>query len=219
MIRRRPRDQCQCEFHVNRSQWSAAIVCIWLSVCGHTNFDMETKYHPAASLCRGGGDVTQAAEDESAIFAYVQTLSNACVAVAWQDNHPYPSIPKRQWLAHGAAYLVHATDGASSNSRISKELQDLAEMGDVAKWARAAYGASSNRVFATTSNGYYILGPKIMEPGDLVCVLKGAQIPFCLRPWGGKYLLVGECYMHGVMDGRLMETAEADGTSKTFEIV
>jgi hypothetical protein len=53
----------------------------------------------------------------------------------------------------------------------------------------------------------------IMPPGslagDVICVIKGARMPFILRPTSaigespGYYRLVGCCYIHGVMDGEL----------------
>lgn len=153
----------------------------------------------------------------SAVFAYLQTLSNACLAIAWQDCQPYTSVPERQWLAHGTAYLVRAA--AAMSCGVSKELQEFAETGDAAKWARAFNGASGNRVFAKTKDGYYVLGPKSMMPGDLICIFQGAKVPFCLRRFGTKYLLVGECYMHGVMDGVVFEPAKADRVRNVFEIV
>ena len=50
--------------------------------------------------------------------------------------------------------------------------------------------------------------PQYTKPGDLVCVIVGAQFPFALRrvvdgfdeELGARYLLVGECYVHGMMD-------------------
>lgn len=52
--------------------------------------------------------------------------------------------------------------------------------------------------------------PDTAQVGDLVCVLFGAQIPFVLRkrePEG--YIVVGECYVHGIMDGEAMTAYEA----------
>ena len=46
------------------------------------------------------------------------------------------------------------------------------------------------------------LGPRLTKPGDLVCVLLGSQVPFILRAVGDWYVLVGECYCHGVMGGK-----------------
>ncbi|KAF0329377.1 hypothetical protein GQ607_003326 [Colletotrichum asianum] len=40
-----------------------------------------------------------------------------------------------------------------------------------------------------------------MQSGDVVVALAGADIPFVLRPVEGGYILVGECYVEGVMYG------------------
>lgn len=49
-----------------------------------------------------------------------------------------------------------------------------------------------------------ILGPAAMQPGDVVAVFLGGPTPYVLRPVGDgsrKYMLVGECYVYGVMNG------------------
>ncbi len=60
--------------------------------------------------------------------------------------------------------------------------------------------------------GYIGIGPKFMAPGDLICVLYGAFVPFVLRPVrrDGKerYEVVGECYCDGIMDGEALERLE-----------
>jgi hypothetical protein len=33
-------------------------------------------------------------------------------------------------------------------------------------------------------------------------------MPFILRPEGIYYTLVGECYVHGIMDGEVLEAAQ-----------
>lgn len=209
------------EFHVDGSQWSEAIGDTWRDVCGYSDFNLANRYRVSGQIPRGEEFIScglpESHIEESAVFAYLQTLSNACLSIAWQDSQPYQSIPKRQWLAHGAAYLVRAA--ATMSLGVSDELKEAAETGDAAKWARAANGASSNRMFARTRDGYYVLGPKPMMPGDVLCIFQGAKVPFCLRPWGSKYLLVGECYMHGVMDGGIFERAKVKGVTDVFEIV
>ena len=75
-------------------------------------------------------------------------------------------------------------------------------------------------MFARTEKGYYVLGPKVTQPGDIVCVLFGGKLPFCLRPLGDRYLLVGECYVHGLMNGEAMEMMERGNLAEgVFEIV
>lgn len=65
--------------------------------------------------------------------------------------------------------------------------------------------------------------PKCSERGDVVCVLFGAQVPFVMREvrdgqsnGGKRYQLVGECYLHDMMDGQVFELGDESGD---FEIV
>ncbi|CZR69946.1 uncharacterized protein PAC_19847 [Phialocephala subalpina] len=53
----------------------------------------------------------------------------------------------------------------------------------------------------TTRKGYVGFAPKLSQRGDIICVLQGCNIPVVLRPCGEIYNLVGECYIHGIMEG------------------
>jgi hypothetical protein len=57
------------------------------------------------------------------------------------------------------------------------------------------------------SDGYLGIGPHETEQGDLVFILLGADTPYILRRQGedGTLRLIGEAYVHGVMDGETME--------------
>ena len=47
------------------------------------------------------------------------------------------------------------------------------------------------------------LCPNEAKEGDLICILFGSDTPFALRPLdNGNHLLVGECYVDGLMDGQ-----------------
>jgi hypothetical protein len=187
------------EFHLGSS--SRAIESLWRDICGKGRFDLEEDYP----------------NGESGFFAYIQTLSNGCVATSSRDTRSYKEIPKSEWLAQGAAYLTKAL-GQSDD--VSPALYKVAENGDHYKWSRAANGASSHRVFARTAKGYFVLGPKVLEAGDVVCILFGGKMPFCLRPWGQHYLLVGECYVHGLMDGEAMGMrARGEVVEEVFNII
>jgi hypothetical protein len=61
------------------------------------------------------------------------------------------------------------------------------------------------RLLFQTKGGDLGYGPLSMSPGDQVWVLENGRVPFVLRPVaGGKnFELLGECYVHGVMDGQL----------------
>jgi hypothetical protein len=63
----------------------------------------------------------------------------------------------------------------------------------------------TGRRFTVTEDDYMGLVPAGTQPGDLVCIIFGAQTPFLLRPAVcGTYKIVGECYIHGMMDGEMV---------------
>jgi hypothetical protein len=77
------------------------------------------------------------------------------------------------------------------------------------------WGINFQRGFFVTKRGYLTLAPRYTKPGDLVCLIFGAEVPFVLRPDGLRYRLVGECYVHGMMDGEGLGLGEED---KWFDI-
>lgn len=72
------------------------------------------------------------------------------------------------------------------------------------------------RKFFRTEEGFLGLGPHILEPGDLVCVLFGFKVPYVLRPIDEGFLLIGECYVHGVMNSESLR--EGRKNSRVFKI-
>ncbi|KAI1130834.1 heterokaryon incompatibility protein-domain-containing protein [Nemania abortiva] len=178
---------------------------LWHGICGKERFNLTDKY----------------LEDQTAFFAFMQTLSNGCVQAAGHECRPYHEIPDSVWLEKAARYVVdtlEASDDVSEEVRRaagSKELE-----GQHKKWDRWAASASEGRVFARTRTGYYVLGPVALEVGDVVCVLFGGKVPFCLRPIGRQYLLVGECYVHGLMNGEAIDMVTRGKVhEKVFDIV
>jgi WD repeat-containing protein 55 len=67
--------------------------------------------------------------------------------------------------------------------------------------------AVKGRRFGTTWKRYMGLFPRGTRPGDQICILSGGHIPFVVRQWGtnGPFQLMGECYVHGIMDGEVMQ--------------
>ncbi|KAL9577502.1 MAG: hypothetical protein Q9212_006321 [Teloschistes hypoglaucus] len=60
------------------------------------------------------------------------------------------------------------------------------------------------RAFIFTEQGHIGLAPERCQPNDIVVVVLGCQAPMVLRPTNtAEYLVVGECYMHGMMTGEL----------------
>jgi hypothetical protein len=70
-----------------------------------------------------------------------------------------------------------------------------------------------------TDSGTFGLAPQFAEEGDILCLPFGCVSPFVLRPYGEYYMLVGEAYVHGFMNGEALKLLEK-GELKTedFEI-
>jgi hypothetical protein len=75
----------------------------------------------------------------------------------------------------------------------------------------------------------YGLGPRGCDRGDLVCILFGCSVPVILKPAEDRkqkvdgtvlYELVGEAYVHGVMDGEALEEFKRKGAKEsTFALI
>lgn len=58
--------------------------------------------------------------------------------------------------------------------------------------------------FVITKKGLFSMAPPIAKAGDNICILDGGVVPFTLRKsveFRGRFELVGECYIHGLMNG------------------
>ncbi|RFU78969.1 hypothetical protein TARUN_3273 [Trichoderma arundinaceum] len=79
------------------------------------------------------------------------------------------------------------------------------------------------RRFFITKKGYFGLGPQKSEPGDRIVVLFGSGVPFVLRKCTtvagkGAWRIVGECYVHGIMQGEVVKKWEL-GSAETRTIL
>lgn len=59
----------------------------------------------------------------------------------------------------------------------------------------------SHRRIMRTKNGYLGLAPAFTQIGDRVALLKGVKTPVIIRPKGEEWEFVGDCYVHGIMNG------------------
>jgi hypothetical protein len=66
--------------------------------------------------------------------------------------------------------------------------------------------ATTNRRLAHTSqHGFIGLVPRRAEIADVIYVVHGSQVPLLLRKSGERYIFIGECYVHGIMDGECFD--------------
>lgn len=67
---------------------------------------------------------------------------------------------------------------------------------------RAQLHWSRNRRFGMTDDGHLANLPTATQSGDLIYTVLGSSVPYVFRERGdGYHTLVGECYVHGFMNG------------------
>jgi hypothetical protein len=92
----------------------------------------------------------------------------------------------------------------------SKEAKADLELtcGDPSRLVHEFMRITPKRIPFVTVKGYIGLASHCARNGDVVSVISGAQIPFILRPCdGGKYRIVSEAYVDGIMDGEAVDNA------------
>jgi hypothetical protein len=67
-----------------------------------------------------------------------------------------------------------------------------------------------SRSFFISRTGYMGIGPLAVEEGDIICILPGSNVPLLIRKEDDYHVLVGECFVWGLMDGEAMEGRRED---------
>ena len=72
-------------------------------------------------------------------------------------------------------------------------------------WGLTGRSYLDTQVPFVTETGYIGIGHKDIVEGDEVHFIQGSETPFILRKIDSGYKLVGETYVHGIMDGELVD--------------
>jgi heterokaryon incompatibility protein (HET) len=76
------------------------------------------------------------------------------------------------------------------------------------------------RALCITEDKHVALAPSDAQPGDIICVFLGGEALYMLRPVeDGKYIYVGDAYIHGFMDGQPVQDENYSEKVKQFRIV
>jgi hypothetical protein len=78
--------------------------------------------------------------------------------------------------------------------------------------------AAASRKFLRTDRGFMGLAPQLAKVGDEVWVLLGCDVPMLLRKCDDYYILVGECFVYGIMDGEQTKDLLASGPPKNITL-
>jgi len=119
-----------------------------------------------------------------------------------------------QWASQYVAFGKGVSPTLPPSSWIAEVLGKLPEE----EWYTSAL-ACIERCFFLTEDGYLGLSPPCAEEGDVLVVVLGVEVPFVLRPTDkrGEFRLVGEAYVHGLMDGEAVKQVQTG--SAVVEIV
>ncbi|CAK1365309.1 unnamed protein product [Cercospora beticola] len=72
------------------------------------------------------------------------------------------------------------------------------------EYQRSAYAVTKGRAILRTQSGRIGIGPYGTHEGDLVCALYGGDVLYVLRPIEDYFVLIGEAYFYGAMDGEVV---------------
>jgi hypothetical protein len=124
--------------------------------------------------------------------------------------------PETLWSGFAAMWVDLYNDDQATNNvgeagdpRIFRvpELEEEAKSGSQKDFLLMAHAVSHGRRVFYTEKGYLGLGPKALQKGDMVSILPFA-VPFVLRSKDDYFLLVGECYVDGMMNGEEMDESK-----------
>ncbi|KAH8689770.1 heterokaryon incompatibility protein-domain-containing protein [Phaeosphaeriaceae sp. PMI808] len=97
------------------------------------------------------------------------------------------------------------------NLRTVSNPQEVPQWRDALKVIRSVHAWTKGRHFCATERGRIGWVPSSAAEGDLICVFFGGRVPYAIRSCGdGHYTLVGECYIHGIMEGEAMKMKELE---------
>lgn len=130
------------------------------------------------------------------------------------DLRRYPSggsYEEAFWRTCTCDVYVPRHLGSHSRPRRITTVEDEARAKD--QLAHGAYGRGTNpaTTFFISHQGYIGIGPQDSQVGDVVYVLFGGHVPFLLRELPevqqgrGSHTFVGYSYVHGIMDGEVLE--------------
>ncbi|KXS94409.1 hypothetical protein AC578_9491 [Pseudocercospora eumusae] len=129
-------------------------------------------------------------------------------ADTWWDYTPLSEDNRQQLTQWLEEEVANARPFSKASSRLSLGC------------FRAAANACVGRAVGLTNSGLPCLVPRITSAGDIVVWISGSGYPTILRPCGHNYEVIGQAYVHGIMDGEAIEAWKArEGEIETFTLI
>jgi hypothetical protein len=215
-----------------------------ISFVGEVAYDQEVHWtrtlapktlDQAIDLVRRQRDETKKASDainsQSWLYSWLKEIDiSRCPGLRTKNeitNLEGPSIPDDLKYAHTGedifnAFMRTCLADVFRNETGSSALRtrEYTQSDDILRLINTTLLSTlPGRTFIATSQGFIGLAPEEAQPGDWVCVIPGNETPVVLRYQGDKTcIFVGECYLHGIMDGQYLNLARRSSEIKDFQI-
>ncbi|KAI9744545.1 MAG: hypothetical protein M1818_002074 [Claussenomyces sp. TS43310] len=109
---------------------------------------------------------------------------------------------------------------ANGDLYTSKILSNIDNSSIIAEFLEKVQSIVWNRRFIKTAKGFFGLVPPAATSSDLICILFGCSVPVVLRKHEDCFTLIGECYIHGMMDGEAMKLLQSgEVTAEELKLV
>ncbi|KAF7540204.1 hypothetical protein G7054_g1547 [Neopestalotiopsis clavispora] len=107
-------------------------------------------------------------------------------------SHKYPLFPS--WATLKETKHVIGMNGAPGRTELERHAMKFSECFRIAYFGRKLF---------QTEKGYFGITSELVEKGDKIWISSNSDTPLVLRPQttNGNYTLVGEAYIHGIMNG------------------
>lgn len=136
--------------------------------------------------------------------------------VSDNEGNIHSVTPPNRKISEMTTEYFHRVETVVWNRRLFEAEADVSHLWDIpvltpeTKQAMIIFCKDIRSGPASGPKSLFGLAPKEAEEGDLVCILFGCTVPVILRPIEdmGLYKLIGEAYVHGVMDGEAMISSE-----------
>ena len=164
--------------------------------CGNWQFDTEDEY---------------SMKIDSIFTLLVDTLTEDDI-----ENYVPPSRVSSFPISRSTSMSTSVTSlPGDENDEEYLEVEDKERLGTII----SASLSMNRRRLVISENGYVGLGMWNVEVGDLICILLGCNFPVILRRIENHYVLIGEAYIDGIMNGEAMEGLKnGEHETQSFEI-
>ncbi|USW57973.1 Putative heterokaryon incompatibility [Septoria linicola] len=144
----------------------------------------------------------------SALWDIARDLEDALEATKVQFANTDPLLLTDALLAGANVKLEHGLD-------FSKVLTASPDAPSTLFRSTLRKASRCRRLFSTAT-GKIGIGPRSLQPGDMIVILFGGKVPFCLREAQNDYLFLGQAYVKDIMGG---EAVSKDTVPRTFDVI